>query len=99
LIEATSQGTVGDVSEVEHIGHDLVKVRCIGSDAVVSVLISKELIGFMTELSLDNILEAKFVERISLTDLNTGQSLIDLALFKRVSEPVEQDGLQLVPLL
>jgi hypothetical protein len=64
----------------------LVKVRCIGSDAVVSVLVIKELISLMAELSLDDILETKFVEWIGLADLNTRLSLVDLALFNRVSE-------------
>lgn len=42
----------------------------------------------MAKLSLNDILEAEFIERIGLSNINIRLSLKDLALFKRISEPI-----------
>ncbi len=80
LVEATCQSTVRNISKIEHISHDLIQIRRVGSNTVISVLVCNKLIGLMPQLGFDYILETKLIKGISLTDVNLSQPFMDLTL-------------------
>jgi len=62
-VETSSQGLVGNSSEVKQVCDSLFKIAGVGGIAVVSILLCYEIVGFMRELVLDDVLESKKEQR------------------------------------
>lgn len=56
------------------------------------------MIGLVTKLSLNDVLEPELVKGICLIEVNLLLSFIDLSISQSESEPKEKDRLKLVPL-
>lgn len=56
------------------------------------------MIGLVTKLSLNDVLEPELVKRICLIEVNLLLSFIDLSISQSESESKEKDRLKLVPL-
>lgn len=97
LVEPTCKCPIWNLAEVKQVHHHLIQVWSIWSRAVVAVLFSNELVGLVSELSLNHILEPKFVEGVGLFDYYFLLTLKDLLIGDSVSESVEKDRLDFIP--
>lgn len=98
LIKARCQCSVWDVSKIKKVSHYLIEIGCIGGVTEVSVLLWYKLVGLVSKLSFNNVLEAELVERISVIEINILLAEINLLISQSISKPKEQNRLELVPL-
>lgn len=67
--------------------------------AVVAVLLGSELVGFVAELRLNHVLEAKFIKRIQLIDLHSLLPAVYVLVLDLVGESEQQQLPDAVALL